>query len=102
MRRKSGADLQKLWVTLMKERNMLHSTRMLHQKRKTKMPHRDRIQKVRKSMAMIKVVLGERARALEGVRAEIRAAEDAADADAARAEDDEGRRGEPLGDAYGR
>jgi hypothetical protein len=41
----------------------LHSTRMLHRKRKTKMPHLGRVQATRKSMAMIKVVLGERQRA---------------------------------------
>ena len=42
---------------------MLHTTKMLHRKRKTKMPHPERIKAVRKSMAMIKVVLGERQRA---------------------------------------
>ena len=60
IRLKSNEDLQKLWVVLLKERNMLHSTRMLHKKRKTEMPHRGRIRDVRKSMAMIKVVLNER------------------------------------------
>lgn len=81
MRLKSNEDLQKLWVVLMKERNMLHSTRMLHEKRKTQMPHKSRIAKVRKSMAMVKVVLGERRRELDAARkaarAEARAKEEA-------------------------
>lgn len=68
MRLKSDKDLQKLWVVLMMERNMLHSTRMLHEKRKTQMPHKSRIAKVRKSMAMVKVVLGERRRSLDFAR----------------------------------
>jgi len=63
LRLKSNEDLQKLWIVLMKERNMLHSTRALHRKRKTKMPHLARYLATRKSMAMIKVVLGERQRA---------------------------------------
>jgi hypothetical protein len=54
------ADLQKLWIVLLKERNMLHSTRLLHRKRKTTMPHRSRLTATRKSMAMIKLVLHER------------------------------------------
>ena len=62
LRLKSNEDLQKLWIVLMKERNMLHTTRMLHKKRKTAMPHKGRVQATRKSMAMIKVVLGERHR----------------------------------------
>ena len=39
----------------MRERNMLYSTRMLHRKNKTTMPHPDRLPKVRKSMAMVKL-----------------------------------------------
>jgi len=62
IRLKSNQDLQKLWIVLLKERNMLHTTRLQHKKQKTKMPHMERIQNVRKSMAMIKVVLGERER----------------------------------------
>jgi large subunit ribosomal protein L47 len=63
IRLKSDDDLQKLWVVLLRERNMLYSVKMLHERRKTSMPHRDRLQKTRKSMAMIKRVLGERDRA---------------------------------------
>ena len=62
IRLKSNEELQKLWIVLMRERNMLHTTRMLHRKRGTKMPYPERTRAVRKSMAMIKVVLGERQR----------------------------------------
>ena len=72
MRLKSNDDLGKLWVVLMRERNMLYSTRMLHRKNKSKMPHSDRLPKVRKSMAMIKVVLSERERALDEAKFEAR------------------------------
>ena len=70
LRLKSNEDLCKLWVVLMRERNMLYSTRMLHRKNKTTMPHPDRLPKVRKSMAMVKVVLGERERALDEAKLE--------------------------------
>ena len=70
IRLKSNEDLQKLWVLLLKERNMLHTTKLLHQKRKSTMPYPERLPKVRKSMAMIKVVLGERYRERELKREE--------------------------------
>uniref|UniRef100_A0A7S4I8K1 Large ribosomal subunit protein uL29m n=1 Tax=Prymnesium polylepis TaxID=72548 RepID=A0A7S4I8K1_9EUKA len=60
IRLKSHSDLQKLWVVLMKERNMLHTARHMHKKRGTDMPYPERIQKVQKSMAVIKRVLAER------------------------------------------
>ena len=60
IRLKSNEDLQKLWVVLMKERNMLYTSALQHQKQKTRMPHPYRTRAVRKSMAMIKVVLHER------------------------------------------
>lgn len=62
IRLKSSEDLAKLWVVLLKERNMLHSTRLLHKQRQTDMPYPERMRAVQKSMAMIKVVLGERQR----------------------------------------
>ena len=74
MRLKSSQDMSKLWVVLMRERNMLYSARMEHRKNKTKMKYTDRLSKVRKSMAMIKVVLGERERALDAAKFEARAA----------------------------
>eukprot|EP00310_Coccolithus_braarudii_P013389 CAMPEP_0183353668 /NCGR_PEP_ID=MMETSP0164_2-20130417/34432_1 /TAXON_ID=221442 /ORGANISM="Coccolithus pelagicus ssp braarudi, Strain PLY182g" /LENGTH=180 /DNA_ID=CAMNT_0025526385 /DNA_START=18 /DNA_END=560 /DNA_ORIENTATION=+ len=60
IRLKSNEDLQKLWIVLLKERNMLASTKMLHRARKSRMPHEDRIRKVKTSMAMIRTVLAER------------------------------------------
>lgn len=68
IRLKSDEDLQKLWVVLLRERNMLYSVKMLHERRKTSMPHPDRLHKTRKSMAMIKRVLGERDRAAAAAR----------------------------------
>lgn len=62
MRLKSNEDLQKLWVVLMRERNMLATTLMMHRKRGTQMPYFERVRNTKKSMAMIKVVLGERQR----------------------------------------
>mmetsp|Transcript_6885 Transcript_6885/g.22007 ORF Transcript_6885/g.22007 Transcript_6885/m.22007 type:complete len:198 (-) Transcript_6885:225-818(-) len=65
IRLKSDADLQKLWAVLLRERNMLASVKLLHERRKTTMPHPERARMTRKSMAMIKVVLGERQRSAE-------------------------------------
>ena len=79
MRLKSSEDMSKLWVLLMRERNMLYSARMAHRMNKTKMLHSDRLTKVRKSMAMIKVVLGERERALDAAKFEARAEKEAHD-----------------------
>ena len=79
MRLKSSEDMSKLWIVLMRERNMLYSARMAHRLNKTKMLHTDRLAKVRKSMAMIKVVLGERERALDAAKFEARAAKEAHD-----------------------
>ncbi|KAL1514879.1 hypothetical protein AB1Y20_003961 [Prymnesium parvum] len=62
IRLKSNSDLQKLWIVLLKERNMLHTTRHLHRKRKTKMPFPERVKMVRKSMGLIKRVLKERSK----------------------------------------
>lgn len=68
IRLKSDDDLQKLWVVLMRERNMLYSVKMMHEKRKTSMPYPERLRMTRKSMAMIKRVLGERDRAAAAAR----------------------------------
>ena len=68
MRLKSNEDMTKLWAVLMRERNMLYSARMQHRKNKTKMKYPERLSRVRKSMAMIKVVLGERERARDAAK----------------------------------
>ena len=60
LRLKSNEDLQKLWIVLMRERNMLASARHMHRRRGSTMPHMIRIPHVRKSMAAIKAVIGER------------------------------------------
>mgnify|MGYP003318893753 CR=1 FL=1 len=49
-------DLQKLWVVLLREKNMLHTARHWHSKRKTEMPHPDRLRRVRRSMAARRAV----------------------------------------------
>lgn len=58
---KSNSDLEKLWVVLLIERNMLYTTKDMHKRQKTKMPFPNRLRKVRKSMALIKLVLHNRA-----------------------------------------
>jgi len=68
MRLKSNEDMTKLWAVLMRERNMLYSARMQHRKNKTQMKYPERLSRVRKSMAMIKVVLGERERARDAAK----------------------------------
>ena len=62
IRLKSNEDLQKLWIVLLRERNMLHTTKLLNKKRGSEMAYPERLKRVRKSMAMIKVVLCERER----------------------------------------
>ena len=73
IRLKSDEDLQKLWVVLLREKNMLHTARHWHSKRKTEMPHPDRLRRVRRSMAAIKRVLWEREREMQFARAARRA-----------------------------
>lgn len=62
LRRKSFEDLHKLWYVLYKERNMLLTESNLARRKGIIFPQPDRKTKVKKSMAAIKTVLGERKR----------------------------------------
>uniref|UniRef100_A0A7S2V0Y4 Large ribosomal subunit protein uL29m n=1 Tax=Fibrocapsa japonica TaxID=94617 RepID=A0A7S2V0Y4_9STRA len=60
LRKKSFEDLHKLWYVLYKERNRLLTERQACRRNNMVMPHPERSTKVRKSMAAIKTVVGER------------------------------------------
>jgi len=60
IRRKSYDDLQKLWLVLYKERNMLLTELQISRRRQLKFPQPERMKKCQKSMGAIKYVLGER------------------------------------------
>jgi len=62
LRRKSYDDLQKLWLVLYKEKNMLLTEANLARRHGYMMIQPDRRKKVRKSMGAIRHVLGERKR----------------------------------------
>jgi len=62
LRLKSFEDLHKLWFVLAKERNLLATERAAAKTNKERVVNPSRYRKVRKSMARIKVVLGERQR----------------------------------------
>jgi large subunit ribosomal protein L47 len=62
LRRKNFDDLHKLWYVLYKERNMLLTEAYISNQNGAYFPQPERRQKVKKSMAAIKVVLGERKR----------------------------------------
>jgi len=62
LRRKSFEDLHKLWYVLYKERNMILTEKQLSRRNGIVFPQQERQKKVQKSMAAIKVVLGERKR----------------------------------------
>ncbi|XP_062514542.1 large ribosomal subunit protein uL29m-like [Corticium candelabrum] len=68
MRSKSNEDLHKLWYVLLKERNMLLTLKHEARRQGELTPSPERMRKVRKSMARIKVVLGERDRAVRDIR----------------------------------
>jgi len=70
MRLKSDYDLQRLWIVLLKEKNMLTSVKHMHKRRGTEMPHKVRLSNVCKSMAILKTVLSERRIAIAKKRAE--------------------------------
>lgn len=63
LRAKSWDDLHALWVVLLKERNLLLSARDAARANREKLANPFRATKVRKSMARIKAVMWERARA---------------------------------------
>lgn len=63
LRGKSWDDLHALWVVLLKERNLLLSARDAARADREKLANPFRATKVRKSMARIKAVMWERARA---------------------------------------
>eukprot|EP00040_Diaphanoeca_grandis_P014555 m.73947 g.73947 ORF g.73947 m.73947 type:complete len:341 (+) comp24608_c0_seq1:76-1098(+) len=65
LRNKNNTDLHKLWYVLLKERNMLLTWKQEAKVRQKQMIAPQRLKKVRKSMAAIRVVLGERQRALD-------------------------------------
>lgn len=60
LRKKSSPDLEKIWIVLCKERNMLLSSRYHHGVMKTEMKFPERIRTVRVSMARLKHVVRER------------------------------------------
>jgi len=60
LRRKSFDDLHKLWFVLVRERNMLHSQKLVAKRNGIEMPDFNRIKKVGHSMNRIRRVLNER------------------------------------------
>jgi len=62
LRRKSFDDLWRLWLVLYKERNMLLTEKQILRRRSIELPQPDRWRKVKKSMAAIRHVMGERKR----------------------------------------
>ncbi|KAL1933576.1 hypothetical protein VTP01DRAFT_7666 [Rhizomucor pusillus] len=73
LRQKSFEDLHKLWYVLLKERNVLATQRGEARRQQLStdvFDNSDRMKKVRKSMARIKLVLNERQREYEKLLAE--------------------------------
>jgi large subunit ribosomal protein L47 len=68
LRGKGFPDLHGLWFVCLKERNFLLTERLYYRGLGYSMPDAGRLLKVKKSMAAIKVVIGERARAAAAQR----------------------------------
>ncbi|KAL5966796.1 39S ribosomal protein L47 mitochondrial [Taenia solium] len=64
LRRKSSADLHRLWYILLKERNMLMTMEEEHWRRLERMPNPERFEKVEESMENILKVVEERDKAI--------------------------------------
>lgn len=79
LRQKSWDDLHKLWFVLLKEKNKLHSEKLMYKAQKRELPQPRRISKVRLSMNRIKQVLSERLSEHEDpkIRKELKAVIDA-------------------------
>jgi large subunit ribosomal protein L47 len=67
LRLKSFEDLHKLWFVCLKERNFLLTERLYYRQMLQAAPEPERLHKVKKTMAGIKVVIGERARASQAL-----------------------------------
>jgi hypothetical protein len=75
LRRKAWPDLHGLWFVCLKERNLLLTERLYFRQVGQAAPDPSRLHKVRRTMAMIKVVIGERARAAAMLEADKERAE---------------------------
>eukprot|EP01137_Pigoraptor_chileana_P006072 Opistho-2@50010 len=64
LRGKSNAELHQLWYILLKERNLVMTMQHEARARKAKVPYKPRMVKVKKAMAAIHTVIGERENAL--------------------------------------
>lgn len=62
LRLKSFDDLHKLWFVMLKERNRLQTERLYYKQLGMQQPDHTRMFKVKKGMARIRLVLGERSR----------------------------------------